>query len=497
MAVPFEPFDTYPAPAHHGSLGSLGVDLSTLPGAQQAWAPIQAQMEGEGQSIDNIGFAKDQFDSALQNAAAGGLDASNAYQAASALVTASHTVIGTVAHVQGLIGAAQGGDVTTVYNTFMGTMLSIAAVAGVAAPGIGAAIVAGIGVALYLLQNAGLFGGGAPIGFQLPGCSTNTIFPTQATIQVGCMGMFGATGSAEGGAIKQGSALWRHFPKPSGGNKNDDVWYITPSQWLNGYKVDTSAGPVPNGGPWVEVAFGKITSFLWSGSANAAAVPYSWAPAAFGFRFIDVAFPDYHYLNCETTIPGLKDFQTAFRTAWMANQEYALNGIKPQDNYVILDNLVRVWNRSHDSSSYVDVAPAYKTVIKPPNVASLTWPCPANIPPLFQTAISDLFSQSSPQTQQSLINGKLRINTGALLPVKRHLNIPRIATVAPSTSAAAAAPTTGLSTGGKVAITAGAVTAASAIGIGIFAWASGETFKWALDKTWKKVREPFKHKRRR
>jgi hypothetical protein len=465
-------------------VGIGSVDLTNLPDAQAAITNITNQMQDEGLGPNDIAFAVAQFGDALNGAASAGVtDPTEAIQAAQSLVTVGHTISGTIQHVQGLLSAAQGGNPAQVYQIFTGSMLSLAAtIAGVSMPGVGAAIVGGIGIALNLLQQAGLFGGGAPVGYSLPGCSSNITTSDQATLQVGCVGMYGAGSAANGGAYKQGSPLWRAFPKPSGGNKNDSAWYVTPTQIIKG-QYDTSQIGVTGG------AFGwapQVGSFMWSG--NPSGTPYLWQSGAGGYRFIDIAFPDWHYLACQSVISGLADFQTAFSAAWVANKEYELNGIKSQPDYVVLDNMIRVWNRAHSASSYVDVAYAPKGNLGVPYYDRYTgissWACPSGLPPLFQTAIQDLLGNSSPQTASYIVGAKIRINTGPLVTVRRHIDLHLGPTPSTTTAGSVWSNVQALPVGAKVALAVGGAAAATAAGGSLYALSTGQSVPAFWNGVW-------------
>lgn len=396
------------------ALLGLGLaDFQTLlqvPEFSSAWNEIQSQMQSEGGSDLQLAIdtAKGAFAEAYSGLTASGGALEGQYAAALTaaknLVLAGNTVSGAVQHVEALLSAAQGADPKQAFQLFTGTLIGIAVSTGVLTAGIGAAIVTGIGAALSLMQQAGLFGS-PPQGTQI---CRNLYFDPAPSIQVGCVGMTGAGADPNLGRIKPGSIYWRSFPKPSGGNANDVHWF------------DGS---------------GAIS---WAGSASGPSYDWGSYPRQ---RLIDNAFPDYHYLNCETTIAGLADFQNAFRQAWTANKEYELNGLKSQPDYKVLDNLLRVWNRAHADATFLDVPPASKPWVAQPaqsgNPASFSptlsgWGgCPANLPPLFQTLIEALLADPSASTPQS--GNSIRIHTGA----RQSAAGPSVTTVVPGIPAPA------------------------------------------------------------
>jgi hypothetical protein len=404
-------------------LADFQTALQNSPEFASAWSDVQSQIQAEGGSDLDLLAAKNALGDAFSGlTSVGGImegDAAGALSAAKGLVLAGNTVAGAVNHVQSLIAAAQGADPTQAFQLFTGTLIGIAVSSGALTAGIGAVIVAGVGAALSFMESAGLFGS-APQGTQIcPGLYQNPA----PTIQVGCVG-------TNAQRVKSGSPYWRHFPKESGGNTNDGQWYD-----------GTSA-------------------ISWSGSVNGPKNDWGSYPNT---RMIDNAFPDYHFLACQGSIAGLSTFSQMYTQAWIANKEYELNGLKSQPDWAVLSNVVRVWNRAHDGSTYVDVAPVTKPYVAQPAMkAGGGWTgCPGNLPPYFQTCISELIANADTSTPVVSGGAAIRINTGAqktppkVIPF--HLGPP------PATSSSSSS---GLSTGTKVAIGAGVVGAA---GVGLWA----------------------------
>lgn len=406
--------------------GSSGLgDFQTamqVPEFAQAWSEVQTQIQGEGGSDLDLLAAKNALGSAFEGlTGVGGImegDASGALSAAKGLVIAGNTVAGAVHHVESLIAAAQGADPAQAFQLFTGTLIGIAVSSGALTAGIGAVIVAGVGAALSFMEQAGLFGT-APQGTQI--CSGLYQNPAP-TLQVGCVG-------TQAQPVKPGSPYWRRFPKPSGGNEGDATWYTD-------------------------------SYVSWAGSPNGPKSEWGSYPRT---RLIDDAFPDYHYLACQGTIAGLETFSQMFTQAWVANKEYELNGLKSQPDWAVLSNVVRVWNRAHDGSTYVDVKPAAKPfVAQPAPAAGGGWGgCPSGLPPLFQTCVSALIANADSSTPIVSGGAAIRINTGAQKIVKKYIPLHLgVSATKPS------APAAGLSTGTKVAIGAGVVGAA---GVGLWA----------------------------
>jgi len=398
-------------------LADFQTSLENSPEFAQAWSDIQTQIQADGGSDLDLLAAKNALGDAFQGLTnVGGImegDASGALAAAKGLVIAGNTIGGAVEHVQGLLAAAKGADPTQAFNLFTGTLIGIVVSSGALTAGIGSVIVLGVGAALSFLEQAGLFGS-PPQGVQI--CSGLYLNPAP-TLQVGCVGSWAER-------VKPGSPYWRRFPKPVGGNEGDAQWY------------DGSS------------------SVSWAGSVNGPKSNWTSYPNA---RLIDNAFPDYHFLSCQGSIAGLSDFASVFTSAWVANKEYELNGLKSQPDWAVLSNVVRVWNRAHDGSSYIDVAPVVKPYVPQPARTATGWTgCPGNLPPYFQTCVSDLITNADSSTPVVGGGAAIRIHTGAQkTPVPTHHIDFHLGPPAP-------APSAGLSTGSKVAIGVGVAGVAGA-----------------------------------
>lgn len=488
-------YDTYPGPWDGGfrcgtnaqALRSLGAggDFSTYiqnPEFAAAWNTVQTQLSAEGNNTGSLAVltAQNAFAATFDNLSSQlGVDPSTALAATKQFIVAGHTIAGAVNTVQRIIQSMNGGDPSQAFNLITGAMVGAAVTSGVVTAGVGALITIGVGLGLTAMASLGLFGA-APSGVSLPGCGTGTTWNPAPTIAVGCVGMQGATGPS-GGANEYGSPFWRRFPKKTGGNANDSQWY---DAVIGGFGV-------PQGSKLIQ----------WAGSANGPV--YSWSGWA-NPRLIDTAFSEWHYIACSSVPAGLEAFAAAFTQAWIANKEYDLNGLKSQPDWQVLRTLLGVWNRAHDGGTYVDLGPAAKGSLGTPSVVNgaLSWSCPANLPPYFQTLISDLVAQGSSsdpifQTFYNASANTIRIHTGSIL---QPANLATLLKDLGSDSGAAGA-SAPLSTPAKVAVGTASVATAAAVGVGILAWMKGQTFSWALNKVWDEtsgaVRGAFKGKRRR
>lgn len=445
-----------------------------------AWTEVGSQILAEGGDITKLQTAANDFTSAFEQMTSSsqgfGVQVQDALDYAKKYTIAGQTVLGAVQHVQGLIAAAQGAStpqqVEQVFNMFTGTLIGAAVAAGAVSAGVGSLIVAGVGVALDLLESAGLFGT-APSGTTIcQAGSSKLTFSSPPTVQVGCAASMTAK------VVNQGASNWRKFPTPGGSIPGD-------AGWFNKDMVD-----------W----YGD----QWSG----------W----FGYRLIDSAFPVWHYMACAQVPPELASFNQAFSQAWKANAEYALNGLKAQEDAQVLLHTVRIWNRAHSSSSTYDLAPASLPSYfggDPGNIyhpsldeisagktkytgASLCSPDGwhnTTIPyygAVLMNRVRDLVA--SDDAASSMVGGNLRINTGAPNPIYKMIQgglykwdasrnewvivlTPKqvadleaaLAKATANVHTSTTAPAAGMSTGAKVAVGAGAVALGTAglwLGIG-------------------------------
>jgi hypothetical protein len=396
-----------------------------------AWGTVQSQLSQEGATQLDVVAAKqslaNSFQQIVSNPQGFGLSTSDALKAATDFTVAGRTVLGAVDHVQGLIAAAQGGDPTQAFQMFTGTLIGGAVAAGALSAGIGSVIVIGVGAALSLMKDAGLFGA-PPQGQQI---CTNLWINPPPTLQVGCVG-------SSASAIKNGSPYWRNYPKRSGGNAGDDQWFSQSFATWSGSK----SGPMAS----------------WGGYSTT--------------RLIDSAFPDAHYLACQSVPGALASFNAAFLAAWTANKEYELNGLKSQPDWQVLQHLATVWNRAHSNASTYDVTyvakPYLQGVSLDPATGKIDGPCPSNLPPYVATLISDLVSNLSSNDPLLSAQGALRLHTGPLVtPPKRVITLrlppkpaPVTAVRATPWTASPAAPSSGAST--AIAVAALAVAGAGA-----------------------------------
>ncbi len=357
-------------------MGDLFADLASQSAEfAGAWGKVQDQLHAEGASDLDLSAAKQSlanaFSQIVSNPQGFNLSSSDALKAATDFTIAGRTVLGAVDQVQGLIAASQGSDPTQAFQMVTGTLIGVAVAAGALSAGIGSVIVVGVGAALSLMQSAGLFGS-PPQGQQI--CNGLWINPPP-TLQVGCVG-------ANAQAVKNGSPYWRHYPKRSGGNTNDAAW------------------------------FQSSYAAAWSGSATG---PMSTWMGFSDTRLIDSAFPEAHYLACQHVPSALAGLNAAFLSAWTANKEYALNGLKAQPDWIVLEHTLRAWNKAHQPSSTYDLRyvarPALSKVTIDPT-GKIVGPCPSDLPPYVATLVSDLIFNLNTNDALLSRSGGILVHTG-------------------------------------------------------------------------------------
>jgi hypothetical protein len=196
-------------------------------------------------------------------------DLSNISNAAGSLLMNTSTIAGAVQNVEGLIQGATSGNSAEIVQALTGTMVSglgLAIGAGAVSFGVGAAIVAGLEIAAAVFGQ--IFNQTAPVATL---CGTNLNF--SYNIAVGCVCSTGQVvkgGPGTNGTVNQ---YWRRFPEPS---NQADAWWFQPvtllnwsSKWTSGASSDQWYAIAPDG------------------------------PLGTQLRPIDLAFPQYHQLECD------------------------------------------------------------------------------------------------------------------------------------------------------------------------------------------------------
>lgn len=394
--------------------------------ASSAWATVQTQLSLEGADGTAVLAAKNTFADAWTSmtSSALGIDPTSAIGYAKNFTLASKTIAGSVATVEGLINAANNSstptEVAATFNLFAGTMVAAAVALGAVSAGVGAVIVAAVGIVASVLE--GFLG--SPPGVEVcPGVSCNP--PPNWVVNCTCVW---------GKAYSPGAHGWRPFP--------------TGKDW---FTLGATATLVDGLTGEVNAAVDSTTRSFFATSPL--------------YRPIDILFPN--YASLEQTPPAvLADFHKAFFSAWKANQEYALNGQKAQSDAVVLQHTILVWNRAHASSS---------TTLLSRGTSMYE-----------QTLVIDAISTASRAADAvDYVQGQsFVIYTGPRKVYVRplHLTLPKGsatgATLTPGSSSTS-------SVGKSIAVVSLIVVGAGAAGLGVWAYATHQSYLGALKGVWR------------
>lgn len=455
-----------PAPDDHHTLGDANIgDFDQYladPDFAQAWGQVQNQLTAEGSTaIGVINNAKSTFLSAYTQlgTAASYLQSGQLAEAAKQFTMAGQTVAGAVNMVTGLVNAQKGGITPqaglAITQTFIGTMIGVGVAAGSVSAGVGAAIVAAITGLIALLQAAGLFNDQPLSGQQICG----TVFNPPPSFAVGCIAVY--PNDPNNPANDPGAIAWRKFPDPN--NAADAAWFSLDQ----GVEIGQWQGARWNNPP---VALGS----------------------AVGVRPIDSAFDVYRQFECEIARRPDDEFLAAFFSAWKANKEYALNGLKAQPDWQVLLHLIRVWNFAHQGPvgiwpplplapvraniRYDAVATPPGAVAPPPAQGTLD-ACPTKIAPYVNMLASDVLGHIAPNdpivVQAPMGLGRsLGINQGPIKQAPQTIGLH----TGHGGSAGALGVWQKLSTPQKVA----AAAAGGAASVGVYAWITNQTYAHAF-----------------
>ncbi|HTQ41989.1 MAG TPA: hypothetical protein VMI75_04465, partial [Polyangiaceae bacterium] len=466
--------------------------------AQDSWNQIANQIQAEGQAAgssaqsiaNNLATAQEQYLSKLQSFIDSGItqvqpNLATLAQAAQTATLATNTVYGAVNAIQGIKAGIAAGNPQVVeagVQALVGVITTAAISVGAVSAGVGAAIGAAIELTVEILDAAGIIPSVPPgsiyvgdghcsnQGFTAPGQATvgGTIPVANLSDGLVTPGAHGEGVCVWGSLISPGSDNWRSFPDP--GNASDaQLWYtvVTEATWY-----------WPPGAP-------SQAKWYTKNDGN-------WRP-------IDNAFHRYRQLECDESFnymltsgggPGVSTetltgdaatavpaFMAAYFHMWKKNAEFALNGISPAPDTLVLEQLVATWNAAHA-----------------PGVGFTFMPAPSDLQGQGQgndcsavtagySYISMLVADLVNASSASLTNGGLHINTGAqLTPPNTGFVTAKPIILSPTAGGIGPAATTTTSTGNKVAV---GVLAAGAVGAGsIYAYAiyNGITFTEALKR---------------
>jgi hypothetical protein len=458
-------------------LGDFTSDLAGSPSFQQGWSSLQNQITYETQQqgmssaalSDKLNAAQSLYENSYQSLLTQGFNAGSladgdpiagATSAASQLVAAGSTVLGAVNTVQGLVNAAEHGTPTQIVQAFTGTLVTlegIAVSAGLIAPGVGAAIVAGITIVAGLLEQ--VLGGTAVPTTMIGQCQVpNTDLPSWTV---------GATYPEKSSSQQPLPAgpidtRWRKFPVTS---KAADAWWFAPytGPSTSSYTLTIDTLPLSNvPGAW---------SITWT-SGSSTDTWYNCGGV--GTRPIDAAFAAYYQLECDITFANqtlalqesgigevawtIAQFTKAFFAAWAANNEYAMNGYNAVSDEKVLAHVITHWNAAH--------APGIGYTLSPPSASS------SGANAIHSGSCSPAASYVHLLAGSLTNQGTLQINTGALYVVQNVGNL-KSDIVTPTTS-----------TTKKVAVGAAVAAGGLLTAAAIHSYITSTAFSYVLGKGW-------------
>lgn len=489
--------------------GGVGYD----PQFASAWGDIEAQLTQEAGITGNVdaatGGALSGTLTGAKIAFAGAFDqiaqspgmsdavnaAGNIYDTAKQFVMTGKTVAGAISTVSGIIDHANGTNQLATFQAFTGTMIgaleTVGALTGVATLGIGAVITAFVGVGVELLQGAiGKPEAPPPNGYT-PCC--NFVLYEKPDWTVGGLGVWGSGSPGSNptpgivptpGVFAPNTPYWRVFPDPN--DPADAAWFAHqggPGYWKGAFY-----------GFWTGIGPGYLYNYdsMWSAwgddrpdkgglFASTRLVKPTGGDPPFD-RAIDNAFPggcnystaggSVYSVVVEaaagfTLISGLPlesrhALAVAFSGAWKANAAYALNGLKPQPDWMVLAHLLRMWNRSH-AGPMVVIPPVGDPIFSGQNT-----------PGYLGQLVTQAIGQGVPDL---LYQNGLGVNSGA-----QHAVGPLGAGGVVQLSLPSSAPT-GMSTGAKIVVGTALVGGAAVLGTAGYATWKGVSVK-ALVKGW-------------
>ena len=443
MRYPLPPHWPQPPAVRLGlgaGLTDFAAQVAADPQFASAWGDIEAQLNVEGADASAIDLAKTALINSYQQLASQvGVGADEVIASAKSYVMMGQTVLGAVNTVSGLVQAAESGSFPQITQTFTGTLIGLATLAGAVSAGVGAAIVGAVSGLLGILQSSGFFGQPST-DVNIQGCG---FFDMKPEYLVGCVGVW-----TQGIPIQvaPGSSSWRSFPNPAStaptvgtgtyaGYSDQQIWF-------------TSSGPAVGGGLWRGCLWHIPGTIDHPGNRNQ--------------RTVDVAFPNYHLV--EGYASG-SPFEQAFFGAWKSNAEYALNGLKTQTDALVLIHLLRMWNRAHNGPA---------TVIDQSSGGYLAT--------LISAAVAQLSAGDALRSGSGLLVNAGAVKTPGATKVGLHIAHGAVTALAPTASTT--------STATIVAGTA-AVGGAALIGTAIYAAAKGQAIDAVVGHLWRKLKSAF------
>ena len=341
--------------------------------AQDSWNQIATQIQAEGAagvlpggSVPNsLATAQQQYLSKLQSFIDSGItqvqpNLATLAQAAQTATLATNTAYGAVNAIQGIQAGIAAGNPQAVeagVQALLGVITTAAISVGAVSAGVGAAIGAAIELTVEILNAAGIIPGLPPNSIQVgDGHCSNQGFTstgqnaTGGTVPVNLKdGLVSPGANGEGVCVwgplfSPGSTNWRTFPDPN--NANDaTLWYtaVTEATWYWGQ----AKWYTKNVGNWrpIDNAFHRYRQLECDDSLNYVMTQGGGPGISTETLTGDIA----------TAVPA---FLAAYFHMWKKNAEFALNGLTPAPDTLVLEQMVATWNAAHEQGTGFAFTPA-------------------------------------------------------------------------------------------------------------------------------------------
>ena len=329
-------------------------------------------------------------------------------QAAQTATLATNTAYGAVNAIQGIQAGIAAGNPQAVeagVQALLGVITTAAISVGAVSAGVGAAIGAAIELTVEILNAAGIIPGLPPNSIQVgDGHCSNQGFTstgqnaTGGTVPVNLKdGLVSPGANGEGVCVwgplfSPGSTNWRTFPDPN--NANDaTLWYtaVTEATWYWGQ----AKWYTKNVGNWrpIDNAFHRYRQLECDDSLNYVMTQGGGPGISTETLTGDIA----------TAVPA---FLAAYFHMWKKNAEFALNGLTPAPDTLVLEQMVATWNAAHEQGTGFAFTPApndLQGTEEGPDCNAVTGGFS-----YVSMVVADLVDTNSAQ----LTNGALVINTG-------------------------------------------------------------------------------------
>lgn len=352
-------------PNFAGAWGEIQAQLLTEQGLDPQALANEARQKGQdvtqvlqargtpalNDAISRITSAKTAFVTSFSDLSSRGIAqfGDDPVAAAKSFVMAGSTISGAVSTIGSLVSTVEHGSPVEVVQAFTGTLLGAAVATGAVTAGVGAAVVGAVSIVLDLLSSAGLFS------------------PPPEPVKDFTVGGYWAVAVNRQGdhdrtlaQVAPRSVDWRRFPEPS--DPADRAFFTPIFYSQSSGEYEPMAYAQAHKQVWHNLYFGRTSGSPVTHTPVQGMFPdYDRAAQSAGAKAIgDSALGDSSRVPAE--LRAGSDFQKGFFSAWKANQAYALNGLKPQDDAACLVHFLNLWNASHAGDKQVTLDPGDATL---------------------------------------------------------------------------------------------------------------------------------------